>query len=178
MPFTIPSTAWSSGASSKMMFAALPPSSSVRCFPVPASSRWIALPTSVEPVNAILSTPSCLTSAAPVEPSPVTMLTTPGGSSAWRTTSQKRSAVSGVVSARLLDRLAAVEGLEHGKLARALLHDARDPEEVLRPLRRRRPRPLAVQGFARRADREPDVLRAGLRDLRERLLACRANRRE
>ena len=31
-------------------------------------------------------------------PSPVTMLTTPGGSSAWRSTSQK-SAVSGVVSA-------------------------------------------------------------------------------
>ena len=48
------------------MFAALPPSSSVSFLPVPASSRWIALPTSVEPVNAILSTPACLTSAAPV----------------------------------------------------------------------------------------------------------------
>ena len=69
--------------------------------PVPASSRWIALPTSVEPVNAILSMPGCLTSAAPVLPSPVTMLTTPGGSSAWRSTSQKSSAVSGVVSAGL-----------------------------------------------------------------------------
>ena len=68
--------------------------------PVPASRRWIALPTSVEPVNATLST-SASTSAAPVRPSPVTMLTTPGGSSAWRTTSQKRSAVSGVVSAGL-----------------------------------------------------------------------------
>ena len=101
MPLTIPSTAWSSAASSKMMFAALPPSSSVSFLPVPASSRWIAFPTSVEPVNAILSTPSCLTSAAPVRPSPVTMLTTPGGSSAWRRTSQKRSAVSGVVSAGL-----------------------------------------------------------------------------
>mgnify|MGYP003694774469 CR=1 FL=1 len=40
------------------MFAALPPSSSVSLLPVPASSRWIALPTSVEPVKAILSTPS------------------------------------------------------------------------------------------------------------------------
>ncbi len=69
--------------------------------PVPASSRWIAFPTSVEPVNAILSMPGCLTSAAPVLPSPVTMLTTPGGSSAWRSTSQKSSAVSGVVSAGL-----------------------------------------------------------------------------
>ena len=83
------------------MFAALPPSSSVSFLPVPASSRWIALPTSVEPVNAILSTSGCLTSSAPVRPSPVTMLTTPGGSSAWRRTSQKSSAVSGVVSAGL-----------------------------------------------------------------------------
>jgi hypothetical protein len=84
-----------------MMFAALPPSSRVRRVSVPASSRWIALPTSVEPVKAILSTSSCLTSAAPVRPSPVTMLTTPGGSSAWRSMSAKRSAESGVVSAGL-----------------------------------------------------------------------------
>ena len=82
-----------------MMFAALPPSSSVSFVPVPASSRWIALPTSVEPVKAILSTPGCLTRAAPARPSPVTMLTTPGGSSAWRQMSAKKSAVSGVVSA-------------------------------------------------------------------------------
>ena len=101
MPLTIPSTAWSSAASSKITFAALPPSSSVRCLPVPASWRWIDLPTSVEPVNAILSTSGCSTSAAPVRPSPVTMLTTPGGSSACRRTSAKRSAESGVVSAGL-----------------------------------------------------------------------------
>src|SRR3954452_9688296 len=98
IPLTIPSTAWSSAASSKITFAALPPSSSVSFVPVPASSRWIALPTSVEPVNAILST-SLLTSAAPARPSPVMMFTTPGGSSAWRSTSQKRSAERGVVSA-------------------------------------------------------------------------------
>ena len=36
-----------------------------------------------------------------MRPSPVTMLTTPGGSSAWRRTSAKRSAESGVVSAGL-----------------------------------------------------------------------------
>src|ERR1700741_878647 len=64
MPLTIPSTAWSSAASSKITFAALPPSSSVSFLPVPASSRWIALPTSVEPVNATFST-SALTRAAP-----------------------------------------------------------------------------------------------------------------
>ena len=83
------------------MFAALPPSSSVSFLPVPARRRWISFPTSVEPVKAILSTSSLSTSAAPVRPSPVTMLTTPAGSSAWRSTSQKRSAVSGVVSAGL-----------------------------------------------------------------------------
>jgi hypothetical protein len=44
------------GASSKTMFAALPPSSSVSFFAVPASAFWMRLPTSVEPVNATLST--------------------------------------------------------------------------------------------------------------------------
>ena len=84
-----------------MMFAAFPPSSSVSFFSVPARAFMISFPTSVEPVKAILSTPSCFTSSAPARPSPVTMLTTPGGSSACRRTSQKRSAVSGVDSAGL-----------------------------------------------------------------------------
>ncbi len=56
------------------------------------------MPTSVDPVNAILST-SASTSAAPVAPAPVTMFTTPGGSSASRITSASKRAVSGVVSA-------------------------------------------------------------------------------
>ena len=85
---------------SKMTLAALPPSSSVSFFPLPATARMISLPTSVDPVKAILSTSSC-SRPAPARPSPVTMLTTPAGSSAWRSTSQKRSAVSGVVSAGL-----------------------------------------------------------------------------
>ena len=241
----MPSTAWSSGASSKTMFAALPPSSSVRPLPLPASSRWIALPTSVEPVNAILSTPGCATSAAPVRPSPVTMLTTPGGSSAWRSTSQNSSAVSGVVSAglsttvlpaasagaifhasissgkfhgmiwpatptrprapvrervlelvgparvveevrrgerqvdvaRLLDRLAAVERLQHGELARALLQQPRDPEQVLRALGRAQRRPAVLERRARGGDGGVDVLRARLPDLGERLLVGRRDRR-
>ena len=57
MPLTIPSTAWSRGASSNTMLAALPPSSRVSFLPDPARVRWIALPTSVEPVKATLSTP-------------------------------------------------------------------------------------------------------------------------
>ena len=226
------------------MFAALPPSSSVNRFPLPATSRWIALPTSVEPVNAILST-SPSTIAAPARPSPVTMLTTPAGSSACRTTSQKRSAVSGVVSAgfrttvfpaaerrrdlprqhqqrevpgddlpgdadrprtpvrervlelvgparvveevrgrerqvdvaRLLDRLAAIQRLEHGELARALLEDSRDPEQILRPLRARERGPAVLERLARGRDRAVNLLRRRLPDLGERLLARRRDRR-
>ena len=68
---------------------------------MPASSVWMRLPTSVEPVKATLSMPGWLTSAAPVAPAPVMMLTTPGGSSASSRTSASRRAVSGVVSAGL-----------------------------------------------------------------------------
>ena len=70
MPSTIPSTTWSRAASSNTMFAPLPPSSSVRRVPVPASARRIALPTPVEPVNATLSSPGCAARAAPVVPAP------------------------------------------------------------------------------------------------------------
>ena len=101
MPLTMPSTAWSMGASSKMMFAAFPPSSRVAFFRVPAIERAIILPTAVEPVKASLSMPGWSTIACPVAPAPVTMLTTPGGSSACSHTSAKSSAVSGVVSAGL-----------------------------------------------------------------------------
>ena len=67
------------GASSKTMLAALPPSSRVTFLLVPATRLAIARPTSVEPVNATLSTSAWPTSAWPVSPAPVTMLTTPGG---------------------------------------------------------------------------------------------------
>ncbi len=97
----MPSTAWSIGASSKTMLAALPPSSRLSRFGVPATARAISRPTSVEPVNATLSTSPCSTSACPVPPAPVTMLTTPGGRSACWQISAKASAVSGVVSAGL-----------------------------------------------------------------------------
>ena len=66
---------------------------------VPATDLAIARPTSVEPVNATLSTSGCATSARPVSPAPVTMLTTPGGRSACWQISANSSAVSGVVSA-------------------------------------------------------------------------------
>ena len=61
IPLTMPSTAWSIGASSNTMLAALPPSSRVAFFGVPAMDRAIALPTAVEPVNATLSTSGWVT---------------------------------------------------------------------------------------------------------------------
>jgi hypothetical protein len=76
---TTPSTAASRSASSNTMNGDLPPSSSESFLPVPAVARRIARPTSVEPVNAILSTSACSAIRAPVAPSPVTMLTTPAG---------------------------------------------------------------------------------------------------
>ncbi len=54
MPLTMPSMVWSIGASSKTMFAALPPSSSVTALSVPATDLAIARPTAVEPVKATL----------------------------------------------------------------------------------------------------------------------------
>ena len=59
------------------------------------------MPTSVEPVNAILSTPACSTSACPIDGPPARTLTTPGGRSASAMISASESAVSGVVSAGL-----------------------------------------------------------------------------
>ena len=52
-------------------------------------------------MNATLSTPGWVTSDIPTAPGPGTMLTTPGGRSAWRQTSANSSAVSGVVDAGL-----------------------------------------------------------------------------
>ena len=99
MASTTPSTALSRSASSKTRNGDLPPSSSESRLPVPAVVRRMARPTSVEPVNAILSTSGCWTSASPVRPSPVTMLITPGGRPISFTISAKSSAVNGVNSA-------------------------------------------------------------------------------
>ena len=58
------------------------------------------MPTLVDPVNAILSTSGCATSARPaVSPKPVTMLTTPSGNPASAISSPSRMVVSGVCSA-------------------------------------------------------------------------------
>src|ERR671915_93118 len=51
MPLMMPSIAWSSGASSNTMLAALPPSSSVSFLCEPATARAIILPTAGEQVR-------------------------------------------------------------------------------------------------------------------------------
>ena len=84
------------------MLGLLPPSSSDTRLSVPAASRWMSLPTAVEPVKAILSTSGCATSAAPaVSPKPGTTFSTPAGSPASAQARASSSAVSGVCSAGL-----------------------------------------------------------------------------
>ncbi len=53
-------------ASSNMISGDLPPSSSVRRLRLPAAALTISRPTSVDPVNEILSTSGWAVSAAPV----------------------------------------------------------------------------------------------------------------
>src|SRR5207237_3963995 len=79
--------------------------------------------------------------------------------------------------ARFADRLAAVERLEDRELARALLEEPRDPEEILRSFARAQLRPRAFERAARRLHRAIDVGLVRLRDLRQWLLAGRIDRR-
>ena len=94
------------------MFGLLPPSSSVSRFSERPHLAPISRPTTVDPVNATLSTPGLSTSAAPVEPSPVSTLSVPSGNPASRASSPSRSAVSGVCSAgfRTIEQPAASAG--------------------------------------------------------------------
>src|SRR5271163_4622184 len=99
-PNSAPSTEASQSASAKNIFGDLPPSSRVTRFSVSAALFTIILPTAALPVNAILSTPGCATSAAPaVSPVPFTMLTTPGGAPHSSNQLATSIAVSGVCSA-------------------------------------------------------------------------------
>jgi hypothetical protein len=80
--------------------------------------------------------------------------------------------------ARLPDRLASVERLGDCELARALLEDARDAEEVFRALRRRDVGPAVLERATGRPDRELDVLLACLCHFEELLFARGRDRRE
>ena len=80
--------------------------------------------------------------------------------------------------ARLLDRLAVVDRLQHRELAAALLDDPGDPEEVLGALAAGHPRPDAGVGAPGGLDGGVDVGLAGLGDLGQHLLGGGADRLE
>ena len=87
----------SRSASGKTTWADLPPSSRVTRVRLSAAAWAISLPTWVEPVKAILSTPLWLVSALPtVGPQPVRTLTTPGGKPASPASSASTRALTGV----------------------------------------------------------------------------------
>src|SRR2546426_6854832 len=79
--------------------------------------------------------------------------------------------------ARFANRLATVHRFQNRELARALLKEARDPEEELRALARSDPRPALGIRVARGLHRPIDVGLARLRDLGEGLFARRVDRR-
>ena len=112
------------------MLGLLPPSSSVMRLLVSAAIFMICRPTSVEPVNEILSTPGWRTNAAPaLDPPPATTLNAPAGKPASWTSSANSSAVSGVseagfktivhpvASAGANFQLAMLSGKFHGTIA-------------------------------------------------------------
>ena len=79
IPLTIPSTAWSSGASSKTMLAALPPSSRVSALPLPGDALGDQLADGRRAGEGdLVDTRMADERPCPISPGPVTMLTTPG----------------------------------------------------------------------------------------------------
>ena len=97
MPVFAPRTALPRSASAKTMLGDLPPSSRETFFSVSAASRMMVLPTSVEPVKAMASTPGWRTMAAPARvPRPGTTFRMPGGKPASAANSPSSRAVSGV----------------------------------------------------------------------------------
>ena len=80
--------------------------------------------------------------------------------------------------ARFLDRLAGVHRFEDRELARALLEDPGDPEQVLRPLPARQRAPRSALRAPGGPDGLVDVRRGRPRDLGQRLLRRRIDRGE
>ena len=99
MPDAAPGMATDRSASGNTIAGDLPPSSRLTFLRLPAAAWTMSLPTSVDPVNATLSTSGCAAIAAPAMPSPVMRLNTPGGKPASVISSPSRIALSGVCSA-------------------------------------------------------------------------------
>src|SRR5690606_17510547 len=75
--------------------------------------------------------------------------------------------------AALLDGLAVVETLGDGQLARTLLHQAGDAEQVLATIGSAQSRPDRVVGATRGGDGQVDVCRVGAGDLGDQRLVGR-----
>ncbi len=116
-----------------------PPSSRVTFLTVPAASRMISRPTSVEPVKAILPTPGWDASRAPASgPGPGTTFSTPGGrphSSAIRANS---NVDNGVFSSGLTTTLlpaASAGAIFHSASSSGKFHGAIAPTTPMGSLR-------------------------------------------
>ncbi len=97
--FTACFTTASRSASAKATNGDLPPSSSETGVRFAAAACATSLPVSIDPVNAMRSTPGCRVSAAPASsPIPWSTLNAPSGSPASRAMSASREAVSGAHS--------------------------------------------------------------------------------
>ena len=97
-----PSIVAGRSASSRMIAADLPPSSRLKRFSCSPQIEAIRRPAAVEPVKAILSTPSCRTRCSPTSRPAGTTLTTPFGTPASSSSSAIKKASSGVSGAGLM----------------------------------------------------------------------------
>src|SRR5690606_28105186 len=96
---TPPVTAACRSASSRLIFADLPPNSCATRLMVGAASRAISMPARVLPVKDTMSMPGWALSALPTPaPSPFTRLNTPAGTPALSITWANRQALSGASS--------------------------------------------------------------------------------
>ena len=96
---TTPLTAFARSASSRMMAADLPPSSSATRLTVAAATWETRRPAPVEPVKETMSVSGCATMGSPTTgPNPVTMLKTPGAKPASSMISARMKAESGATS--------------------------------------------------------------------------------
>ena len=92
-------TAFGKSASSRMMFADLPPSSWATRLTVGAAFCATATPARVEPVKETMAISGCELRAEPTTgPSPFTRLKTPAGTPAWCRMSAKIMASNGAIS--------------------------------------------------------------------------------
>ena len=148
---------------------ALPPHSTETFASRFAAAAMITMPVSVEPVNEILSTPGCATSAAPVaSPRPCSRLMTPGSSPGRSSQRCRNAAVDAGVSSDDLTttvqpaasaapslRTVRSTGSFHGMISAADADRLRDRE--VEQVRGRGAGDVAVQQ-ARRAGEEPQLV--------------------